>query len=46
MILMRGKRGTLSPLAKVRVRVSSITVFRFSTHTGSTGPSSTNHFQF
>ena len=34
--------GSLSPLARVRVLLSSNTEFRFSIHIGSTGPSNTS----
>ena len=42
MILQNGDMGNRSPLASVRVRLSSSTEFRFSIHRESTGPSRTN----
>ena len=43
MTLQVGDIGMRSPLARVKVRLSSRTEFRFSIHMASTGPSSTNH---
>lgn len=43
MTLQVGDMGMRSPLAKVKVRLSSRTELRFSIHIASTGPSSTSH---
>lgn len=41
---MDGASGTRSPLARVSVRLSSMTVFMDSTHSGSRSPSRTIHW--
>lgn len=42
MILQYGDMGSRSPFARVRVRLSSSTEFKFSIQSESTGPSSTS----